>query len=141
MRSCAIGLYAHGRAYEDDRGGNNITVSGECSGKMHGMWDLSRNAGEVWCSALWEVFVDLVQAHGHETAEPHMLKYVVGGLKLTPSSRTFLQARDGIISAATALHPEDVPLVWKGFAKRGMGKDAQGRSSTSTTSDRRRGEF
>ena len=74
-----------------------------------------------------------MQAHGHETAEPRMLKYVVGGLKLTPSSPTFLQARDGIISAATALHPEDVPLVWKGFAKRGMGKDAQGPSSTSTS--------
>jgi nuclease S1 len=26
-------------SFEDDRGGNNITVSGECSGKMHGMWD------------------------------------------------------------------------------------------------------
>ena len=25
--------------FEDDRGGNNITVSGECSGKLHSTWD------------------------------------------------------------------------------------------------------
>lgn len=26
-------------SFEDDRGGNNITVSGECSGKLHSTWD------------------------------------------------------------------------------------------------------
>jgi hypothetical protein len=26
-------------SFEDDRGGNNITVSGECSGKLHATWD------------------------------------------------------------------------------------------------------
>lgn len=26
-------------SFEDDRGGNNITVSGECSGKFHAAWD------------------------------------------------------------------------------------------------------
>jgi extracellular elastinolytic metalloproteinase len=89
------------------------------------------NAGEVWCCALWEVFVNLVSVHGHETAESRMLRYVIGGLKLTPAQPTFLQARDAIISAATALNPEDVPLIWKGFANRGMGKGAQGPSATS----------
>ena len=48
-------------------------------------------------------------AHGHATAEPLMLKYVIGGLKLTPSQPTFVQARDAIVSAATALQPADVP--------------------------------
>src|SRR5438128_8194412 len=27
------------------------------------------NAGEVWCCALWEVFINLVGAHGHAEAE------------------------------------------------------------------------
>ena len=26
-------------SFEDDRGGNNITVSGECHGKLHAAWD------------------------------------------------------------------------------------------------------
>jgi len=89
------------------------------------------NAGEVWCSALWEVFVNLVAAHDHATAEPRMLQYVIGGLKQTPLQPTFVQARDGIISAAAALHPEDVPQIWKGFAKRGMGRNATAPPSTS----------
>jgi hypothetical protein len=82
------------------------------------------NAGEVWCCALWEVFVNLVAAHGHADAEKRMLRYVIGGLKLTPANPTFMQARNGIVSAAGALDPADVALVWKGFAKRGMGKNA-----------------
>lgn len=91
------------------------------------------NAGEVWCCALWEVFVNLVAKLGHEQAEKQMLKYVIGGLKQTPSHPTFTQARDGIIFAVTALNPADLPEVRKGFAKRGMGKKAVSPPATSTT--------
>ena len=89
------------------------------------------NAGEVWCCALWEVFVGLVAKHGHADAERRMLRYVIGGLKLTPASPTFLQARDAILTAASALDPADVTPTWKGFAKRGMGKDAKGPPASS----------
>lgn len=82
------------------------------------------NAGEVWCIALWEVFVNLVGKHQHEEAERRILSYVIGGLKLTPSQPTFTQARDGIIAAVSALDPGDLPEVWAGFAKRGMGVNA-----------------
>jgi hypothetical protein len=90
------------------------------------------NAGEIWCTALWEVFVNLVAKHGHDEAERRILLDVVGGLKLTPSRPTFLHARDGIISAATALNPEDLPEVWAGFAKRGMGDGAVAPAQNST---------
>jgi extracellular elastinolytic metalloproteinase len=91
------------------------------------------NAGEVWCSALWEVFVNLVVAHGHAEAERRVLEYVIGGLKLTPSMPTFTQARDGILSAVSALDPGDLPDVWQGFATRGMGVGAVSPPSTSTS--------
>lgn len=91
------------------------------------------NAGEVWCTALWEVFVNLVAQHGHPDAENRMLKYVIGGLKQTPSQPTFTQARDGILAAASALDPADVSAIRKGFAKRGMGKNAKSPPSSSTT--------
>lgn len=84
----------------------------------------AHNAGEVWCTALWEVFVNLVAKHPHEEAEERMLKYVITGLKLTPNRPTFTQARDGIIAAVSALEPGDLPEVWAGFAKRGMGVNA-----------------
>ncbi len=91
------------------------------------------NAGEVWCSVLWEVFVNLVAKHRHEEAEKRMLTYVIGGLKLTPPRPTFTQARDGIVTAVSALNPEDLPEVWAGFAKRGMGVDAISPPSSSTS--------
>ena len=91
------------------------------------------NAGEVWCCALWEVFVNLVAAHGHADAETRMLRYVIGGLKLTPARPTFMQARDGILTAIKTLDPADVNLAWKGFAKRGMGKNAKAPPSSSTS--------
>jgi extracellular elastinolytic metalloproteinase len=82
------------------------------------------NAGEVWCTALWEVFVNLVAKHGHAVAEKRMLAYVIGGLKLTPPQPTFTLARDAIITAVTAMDAADLPTMWAGFAKRGMGKGA-----------------
>lgn len=91
------------------------------------------NAGEVWCAALWEVFVNLVAAHGHAEAERRVLEYVVGGLKLTPSMPTFTLARDGIVTAVAALNPGDLGAVWRGFAKRGLGAGAVSPPSTSTS--------
>ena len=82
------------------------------------------NAGEVWCSILWEVFVNLVAKHGYAAGEKRMLAYVIGGLKLTPIRPTFTQARDAILAAVSALDPGDTPDVKKGFAKRGSGSGA-----------------
>jgi extracellular elastinolytic metalloproteinase len=91
------------------------------------------NAGEVWCVMLWEVFVNLVKKHGHADAEKRMLAYVVGGLKLTPVRPTFVQARDGILAAVSAMDPNDLPAVKAGFAKRGIGTGAVAPPSNSTS--------
>ncbi len=91
------------------------------------------NAGEVWCAALWEVFVNLVQRHQHAAAEKRMLAYVIGGLKLTPVRPTFIQARDAILAAVASLDAADLPAVKAGFAKRGMGAGAVGPPSNSTS--------
>jgi extracellular elastinolytic metalloproteinase len=91
------------------------------------------NAGEVWCSMLWEVFVNLVAKHGHAVGEKRMLTYVIGGLKLTPIRPTFTQARDAIIAAVSALDPGDTQEVKAGFAKRGIGSGAVSPPSNSTS--------
>jgi extracellular elastinolytic metalloproteinase len=82
------------------------------------------NAGEVWCAALWEVFVNLVARHDHLEAERRMLRYVIGGLKLTPIRPTYVQARDAIIAAIGASDRFDLEPAWRGFAKRGLGDGA-----------------
>jgi hypothetical protein len=91
------------------------------------------NAGEVWCTALWEVFVNLVAKHGHAEGERRVLQYVIGGLKVTPSRPTFTQARDAIVTAVSALDPDDLDPVWRGFAKRGMGAAAVAPPSSSSS--------
>jgi extracellular elastinolytic metalloproteinase len=93
--------------------------------------NLVHRAGEVWCCALWEVFVALVNRHGHAEAEERMLKYVIGGLKLTPNQPTFTQARDAILAAVAALDSGDLPAARGGFAKRGMGRTAVSPPSSS----------
>ena len=72
------------------------------------------NAGEVWAVTLWEVFVNLVAKHGHAEAERRVLRYVIGGLKLTPGRPTFTQARDGIVAA--------VGMLDAGRSARGVGR-------------------
>lgn len=91
------------------------------------------NAGEVWCSALWEVFVNLVGKHGHAEAERRILLYVIGGLKQTPSQPTYTDARDGILTAVSVLDPGDLPEVRAGFARRGMGQGAVSPPTNSTS--------
>jgi extracellular elastinolytic metalloproteinase len=54
-----------------------------------------------------------------------MLKLVIGGMKLQPCNPTFLNARDAILAADQAFYDGvNQCLIWKGFAKRGMGIDA-----------------
>jgi hypothetical protein len=83
------------------------------------------NAGEVWCSALWEVFVNLVAQHGHLEAERRMLRYVIAGMKQTPILPTFIQARDAILSVIGSVDRYDLLPAWRGFAKRGLGAGAE----------------
>ncbi|MBK6313697.1 MAG: M36 family metallopeptidase [Blastocatellia bacterium] len=83
------------------------------------------NAGEVWCNMLWEMTASLMKTYGIEEGRTRALQYVCDGMKAAAQSGpTFGQERDGILTAANAVHPEDVPLVWQAFAKRGIGEGA-----------------
>jgi extracellular elastinolytic metalloproteinase len=112
--------------------GQMLPVGPPISPNAGGSNSAVHNAGEIWCAALWEIFVNLVAKHGHAEAERRILLDVVGGLKLTPSRPTFVHARDGIITAATSLNPEDLPEIWEGFSKRGMGEGAVAPGQNST---------
>ncbi len=83
------------------------------------------NAGEVWCSALWEARAKLIQRLGDDNNR-QIIQFVMSGLRLlTTSNPTFLEARDAILLSDTlyrggAYHQE----LWEAFAKRGMGYSA-----------------
>lgn len=87
--------------------------------------DQLHNAGEIWSSALWEVRAKLIQQYGHTEGTRRVLQYVTDGMKLAPATPTMLQERDAIVAAVAAgPNPNDVALIWQGFAIRGMGFSA-----------------
>jgi hypothetical protein len=98
--------------------------------------------GSVWTAAVWEVYWNLVGAHGFSsdryngTAGNNIaMQLVIDGLKLQPCNPTFLDARDAILLADQINNGgANQCLIWAGFAKRGMGVNANdGGSSSSVT--------
>jgi hypothetical protein len=97
----------------------------------------------VWAQALWEVFWTLVDQHGFDPnihnalgsgGNQRALLYVTEGLKSTVCSPTFVNARDGILAAATVFHDgEDVCRLWSAFAAFGLGTNAISGGPSSTT--------
>ncbi|KAG4410930.1 hypothetical protein IFR04_015939, partial [Cadophora malorum] len=94
--------------------------------------------GTVWATILYEVFWNLVEKYGITAARKPTfsggvptdgrflaMKLVVDGMKLQPCSPTFITARNAIIDADLALTGgANKCLLWKGFAKRGLGSAA-----------------
>ena len=88
--------------------------------------DQIHNAGEIWSSLLWEVRSLMVTRLGFTDGSRRVLQVVTDGMKLDPTNPTFIQARDSIIAAASAV-PEaeaDVADIREGFRRRGMGFSA-----------------
>ncbi|HEX8735810.1 MAG TPA: M36 family metallopeptidase, partial [Pyrinomonadaceae bacterium] len=86
-------------------------------------------AGEIWSSALWEVRALMVTRLGWAVGNRKVLQAVTDGMKLAPLNPTFLQERDAIIAAASALPnaaeaAADAADVREGFRRRGMGYSA-----------------
>jgi hypothetical protein len=62
-----------------------------------------------------------------------MERYLVGGLKATPSVPTFTEARDGVLAIAAATDLADFTLLAQAFARRGLGLEAVSPPRSSTT--------
>jgi hypothetical protein len=90
------------------------------------------NAGEVWSQMLWEGSVAIMKAYGITAGRDRMMRYVADGMKATPSSPTYGQARDGVIMAANAIDSYDVSILWQAFSKRGIGEGSISPTSSST---------
>ncbi|HEX7828720.1 MAG TPA: M36 family metallopeptidase, partial [Thermoanaerobaculia bacterium] len=98
------------------------------------------NSGEVWTTMLWECYAALLRdTQGplprltFAQAQDRMKQYLVASLAMTPSSPTFLEARDAVLAAAYATDLTDYILFWDAFAKRGAGLYAVAPDRYSTT--------
>lgn len=132
----AIGTYASGEPhsgagirnfpYTRDMGVNPLTLADIASlNRPHGV-------GEVWASALWDLYWNLVNAYGFDDnlysgtgGNNVLMQIVIEGLKLQGCNPTFLEARDAIITADLIENAgANQCLIWEAFARRGMGESA-----------------
>jgi extracellular elastinolytic metalloproteinase len=98
--------------------------------------------GYVWATMLWDLYWNLVEKHGfnRNVYEPWYtggnnlaLQLVVDGMKMSVCEPGFADARDAILAADTALTgnaAKGVPganecLIWRTFARRGLGVNAK----------------
>lgn len=99
--------------------------------------------GEIWCNAIWEMTWNIIGQEGINTniynatgagGNSIALKLVIQGMKLQPCKPGFIDGRNGILKADTLLYGGTYSaLIWKAFAKRGMGIFASQGSSGSYT--------
>ncbi|RMZ60627.1 T9SS C-terminal target domain-containing protein [Chryseobacterium nematophagum] len=99
----------------------------------------SHSTGFVWASTLWDLTWKYIEKYGYNSdvlADPNsgnarILQMVVNGLKLQACSPTFIDGRDAILQAdMIATNGADKCMIWKAFAKRGLGVNASAGSKT-----------
>lgn len=79
--------------------------------------------GEVWAATLWDLRTQL----GAAVAD----RLVLEGMKFTPCSPSFLNARDGILQADQSLNGNaNRCSIWTVFARHGMGVSATGNNGS-----------
>lgn len=96
--------------------------------------------GYVWATMLWEVYAALVDKYGFNRdiyddwrsgGNNLAVQLVIDGMKMQPCEPGFVDARDAIFAADKALTGGDnACLLWRAFAKRGLGVKAKQGLST-----------
>ena len=90
--------------------------------------DEVHNDGEIYAAAMWHV-LELYEADG-KTAEDVMATWV-DGMNFTPAAPAPEDMRDGMLASAAIHAPDEVCLIWQGFADYGIGVGADGRNDDS----------
>ena len=104
---------------------------------------IPHGVGFVWASALWDMTWELIDAYGFSedigdasgrAGNQVALNLVTTGLSLTPCTPGFVDGRDAILAADQALYDgAHQELIWRAFARRGLGISAQQGSPTDHT--------
>ncbi|OCA76105.1 metalloprotease [Chryseobacterium artocarpi] len=125
----------------------DFTVNGATYGDTNGleynssgtMVPDSHSIGFIWATMLWDLHWKYAEKYGYSSdvtanatnGSSKVLQLVVDGLKLQPCDPTFIEGRDAILAAEMAsTHGNDKCMIWKTFAKRGLGVNASAGDKT-----------
>ncbi len=82
--------------------------------------------GEIWCNTLLEMRASLIRQHGFQEGQRQSIQLVVDGMKLSPRTPSFLDARNAILLADKVNNGgANQCLLWQAFSKRGLGFAAE----------------
>lgn len=100
---------------------------------------IPHGVGYVWATMLWEMTWELIDVYGFDPdlyegtgGNNIAMRLVMEGLKLQPCNPGFVDGRDAILQADQILYDgANQCSIWKAFAKRGLGYNADQGSSNS----------
>jgi hypothetical protein len=124
--------------YSTDLGVNPQTYRSISDQSLISQIGASYAVGTTWSSMLWEVYWNLVAAHGFsadltsgDSGNRLALRLAIAGMKIQPCNPSMIEARDAIVQADVALNGgANICRIWEGFAKRGLGYSASGQDPT-----------
>jgi hypothetical protein len=88
--------------------------------------------GEVWCAMLWDMYWEFVDEYGFDAdlmygsgGNNMAIQLVIDAMKLQACGPGFVDGRDAILEAdAARFGGKNADLIWKAFARRGLGYSA-----------------
>ncbi len=87
--------------------------------------------GEIWVEALWEMRAALIKQFGEKEGRRRVRLLVIDGMKLSPPTPSYVDARDAILLADKVdFNGASQQQIWAAFARRGLGVLAQSRIAT-----------
>ncbi|MEM1121486.1 MAG: T9SS-dependent M36 family metallopeptidase [Bacteroidota bacterium] len=119
----------------------DMTVNPHTYNNINGV-SIPHGVGSVWCEMLWEMTWSLIGRYGYDPdlyqgtgGNNISMALVTEGMKFQPCSPGFVDGRDAILKADTALYGgANSCLIWAAFAKRGLGLSAS-QGSTNNVAD------
>ncbi|MGG5209562.1 T9SS-dependent M36 family metallopeptidase [Chryseobacterium sp. MIQD13] len=119
----------------------DFTVNNFTYGSTNTMTE-SHAIGFVWATMLWDLTWKYIEKYGYNndvlasttSGNAKVLQLVMDGLKLQACSPSFIDGRDAILQADVLGNAgADKCMIWKAFAKRGLGVNASTGSKTVMT--------
>jgi extracellular elastinolytic metalloproteinase len=140
-RPRGIGTYSMGQ-FPDGVGLRPYRYSTDMTENPHTYNSIKQSAiphgvGSVWCVMLWELTWAFIREYGYDPdfyygtgGNNKIMQIVTEALKLQPCNPGFVDGRDAILLADQQLFAgQHQCLIWKAFAKRGLGAGASQGSS------------
>ncbi|WP_261511387.1 T9SS-dependent M36 family metallopeptidase [Chryseobacterium paludis] len=148
MATYAAGEPTNGEGIRPAKYSPDFSINDFTYGDTNGMEYTNQNGiivpdvhsiGFVWATMLWDLHWQYVAKYGYSSdvtanatnGSSRVLQLVTNALKLQACNPTFIDGRNAILAAEQATTAgEDKCMIWRVFAKRGLGVGAQAGSMT-----------